>query len=336
MGEFHETVLEVQDLYVTFRSEDGDVRAVRGISYELALGETLAVVGESGSGKSVTHMALMDLLPRTAMISADRLRLVGRNLLDMSPKEKRRMRGGDMAMIFQDPMTSLNPFSTLGTQIAEMLKLHRGLRGRELTEATIQALADVGIPDAGARIEQYPHEFSGGMRQRAMIAMMLAGEPEVLIADEPTTALDVTVQAQIMELLAELQQRRGMSIVLITHDLGLVAGSSHRVAVMYAGRIVEMAGTEELFEDPRHPYTRGLLASVPRLDQEGGELYQIPGTPPDLAHLPEGCPFRERCEFAVEECASIEPDLTERRPGHSVACHVELASFPETVVAEGP
>ena len=327
MGEANEIVLDVQNLRVTFRSEDGDVRAVRGLSYELGLGETLAVVGESGSGKSVTHLAMMDLLPATAVINADRLRLVGRNLLEMSPREKRRMRGSDMAMIFQDPMTSLNPFSTLGTQIAEMLRLHRGLRGKALREAAIQALDEVGIPNAEARIEQYPHEFSGGMRQRAMIAMMLAGEPEVLIADEPTTALDVTVQAQIMELLGSLQRERGMSIILITHDLGLVAGSSHRVAVMYAGRIVEQGTTEEIFADPRHPYTRGLLASVPRLDQEGGELYQIPGTPPDLAHLEPGCPFRERCEFAIEECASREPDLVDARPGHSVACHVELETF---------
>jgi oligopeptide transport system ATP-binding protein len=331
MSEPGETVLAVQNLSVTFRSEDGDVHAVRGLSYELARGETLAVVGESGSGKSVTHMALMDLLPGTALIHADRLRLVGRNLLEMSAKDKRGMRGADMAMIFQDPMSSLNPFSTLGTQIAEMLALHRGLRGKALYAAAIQALAEVGIPNAQARIEQYPHEFSGGMRQRAMIAMMLAGEPEVLIADEPTTALDVTVQAQIMELLAALQRERGMSIVLITHDLGLVAGSSHRVAVMYAGRIVEMGTTEEIFADPRHPYTRGLLASVPRLDQEGGELYQIPGTPPDLAHLQPGCPFRERCEFVVEDCSASEPDLVECRKGHGVACHVKLDRFASTV-----
>ncbi|MEZ5987967.1 MAG: ABC transporter ATP-binding protein [Planctomycetota bacterium] len=330
MSELHEHALEVDGLKVRFHTDDGVVEAVRGVSYTLARGETLAVVGESGSGKSVLHMAMMDLLPPSAEVRARGLRIAGRNVLGMSGEDRRRLRGKEIAMIFQDPMTSLNPFTTLGTQIAEMLRLHRGLRGRRLREAVVGALDEVQIPNAAYRVEQYPHEFSGGMRQRAMIAMMLAGQPEVLVADEPTTALDVTVQAWIMELLASLQQQRGMSIVLITHDLGLVAGSAHRVAVMYAGRIVEEATTDALFADPRHPYTRGLLASVPRLDHDGGELYQIPGRPPDLGNLDRGCPFRPRCPYAVDRCAAEDPDLTERAAGHRAACWVELEPWKPT------
>ncbi|HHI81337.1 MAG TPA: ABC transporter ATP-binding protein [Planctomycetes bacterium] len=321
------TFLEVSDLRVRFPTEDGMVEAVRGVSYELGIGETLGVVGESGSGKSVTHLALMGLLPDTAQIRADQLAFEGRDLLEMEEGQRRALRGKEIAMIFQDPMTSLNPFSTLGTQIGEMLRMHQGLRGKALVEGAIQALAEVGIPKPEARIEQYPHEFSGGMRQRAMIAMMLAGHPKLLIADEPTTALDVTVQAQILELLQGLQEARGMSIILITHDLGVVAGQAHRIAVMYAGRIVEQAGTRTLFARPSHPYTRGLLASIPRLDRDEEQLIPIPGTPPDLLHLDGGCPFRPRCNFAVSACAEREPDLREVGEGHAIACHVDLPEF---------
>ena len=327
-------ILELRDLNVRFATEDGVVHAVRGIDYDLERGETIGVVGESGSGKSVSHLAVMDLLPETAEISADVLRFDGRDLNALDAGDRRALRGRELAMVFQDPMTSLNPFLTLGTQIAEMFKLHRGLRGKELERAAIDALAEVGIPKPELRVEQYPHEFSGGMRQRAMIAMMLAARPTLLIADEPTTALDVTVQAQILELLAELQKAHGMSIVLITHDLGVVAGFVERVLVMYAGRIVEEATTEELYANPLHPYTRGLLASVPRLDREITALEQIPGSPPDLAELDQGCPFRDRCTAAIDRCAREEPPLEARGAGtgqnvgqRRVACWVELPAW---------
>ncbi len=319
--------LEVSDLRVSFPTEDGLVEAVRGVSYELGVGETLGVVGESGSGKSVTHLAMMGLLPETARVAAGRLAFEGEELLEMDEARRRAMRGKEIAMIFQDPMTSLNPFSTLGTQIAEMLRMHQGLRGKALVDGAVRALAEVGIPKPEIRIEQYPHEFSGGMRQRAMIAMMLAGHPKLLIADEPTTALDVTVQAQILELLRGLQEARGMSIILITHDLGVVAGQAHRVAVMYAGRIVEEAETRTLFARPSHPYTRGLLSSIPRLDRDEEQLVPIPGTPPDLLHLSGGCPFRPRCSFAEPACGESEPALREIGPGHRIACHVDLPAL---------
>ncbi|MCA8972479.1 MAG: ABC transporter ATP-binding protein, partial [Planctomycetes bacterium] len=275
MTTHRDRVLDVRGLHVSFRTQDSAVHAVRGVDLHVERGETLGIVGESGSGKSVTQMAIMGLLPDTAEVRADAIHLDGSDLIAHDAEALRKLRGSHMSMIFQDPMTSLNPFLTLGTQIAEMLRLHRGLRGRELRDAVVQALAEVQIPKPALRAEQYPHEFSGGMRQRAMIAMMLAGRPKLLIADEPTTALDVTVQAQILELLAELQRERGTSIVLITHDLGVVAGSAQRVAVMYAGRVVEEATTEALFARPSHPYTRGLLASIPRLDQDEGALQPI-------------------------------------------------------------
>lgn len=328
MSQLRENLLEVDGLHVDFHTDDGLVHAVRGVSYQLARGETLGIVGESGSGKSVTHLALLDLLPPSARIRARELRMAGRNLLKLSPKERRKMRGRDIAMIFQDPMTCLNPFLTLGTQIAEMFKLHQGLRAAKLKEATIKALHDVGISKAEDRIEQYPHEFSGGMRQRAMIAMMLAARPDVLIADEPTTALDVTIQAQIMALLRKLQKDRGMSIVLITHDLGLIAGFAQRVLVMYAGRIVEEGPTEAIFKDPRHPYTIGLMDSVPRLDQDIDRLKQIPGQPPDLSRLGQGCPFQERCSFVEKRCGLEDPELKACGSEHRVACYVDIATAP--------
>lgn len=333
-----ETLLEVENLHVRFAGQDGVVHAVRGIDFSVAKGETLGVVGESGSGKSVTQMALMDLLPDSARITADTMRFDTHDLARLAPEARRALRGKHLSMVFQDPMTSLNPFLTLGTQIAEMHRLHRGLRGRTLRDATVASLAEVGIPKPALRVEQYPHEFSGGMRQRAMIAMMLAAQPELLIADEPTTALDVTVQAQILELLAKLQRERGMSIILITHDLGVVAGFAHRLLVMYAGRVVEEAATDALFARPSHPYTRGLLGSIPRLDQEGKSLTAIPGSPPDLGDLPVGCPFRDRCTFVVERCAQEEPPLLDRSEGsvagHRAACWREVRELdaPELAV----
>jgi peptide/nickel transport system ATP-binding protein len=329
-----DVVLELDQLEVAFRTEDGTVRAVRGLSYGLRRGETLGVVGESGSGKSVSHMALLGLLPPNARIDAQRLHLQDQDLQELDERLFRKIRGRKIAMIFQDPMTALNPFLTLGTQIGEMLRLHRGLRGRKKRQGAVQALAEVGIPDPELRVEQYPHEFSGGMRQRAMIAMMLAGDPDVLIADEPTTALDVTVQAQILDLLHELQEQRGMSIVLITHDLGVVAAYAHRVLVMYAGRIVEITDCKELFAHPQHPYTRGLLGSIPRLDQEGAVLQPIGGQPPDLSDLPPGCPFEPRCRYAEDRCKQEDPLLREigdvagvRATTHGVACHFDLEPF---------
>ncbi len=319
MTESMDKVLRLSNLCVSFDTEDGRVDAVRGVSYELKRGETIGVVGESGSGKSVTHMALLGLLPDSADIRADDLAVVDQDVLGMDERVMRKVRGKKIAMIFQDPMTALNPFLTLGTQIAEMHRLHGGLRGRALVNATVQSLREVGIPKPELRVEQYPHEFSGGMRQRAMIAMMLAANPEVLIADEPTTALDVTVQAQILELLAELQKSRGMSIVLITHDLGVVAGHAKRVFVMYAGRIVESGPTRELFQNPRHPYTRGLLDSLPRLDDEDRGLVPIPGQPPDLSALGEACPFAERCAHVEERCRQEEPELRDLGRPHAVA-----------------
>jgi len=321
------SLLQVHRLRVDFATADGIVHAVRGMSYGVAHGEALGIVGESGSGKSVSQLALMGLLPDTATVLAKNMVFADRELMHMQEAGRRKLRGKHLAMIFQDPMTSLNPFLTLGTQIAEMFRLHQGLRGAELERATVHALAQVGIPKPELRVEQYPHEFSGGMRQRAMIAMMLAGKPDLLIADEPTTALDVTVQAQILTLLKKLQRERGMGIIFITHDLGVIAGFAQRVLVMYAGRIVEQATTEVLFRQPEHPYTRGLLGSVPRLDTEVEALDQIPGQPPDLSRLTGGCPFAERCAYAEGRCEAHEPELRMKGEGHGVACHVDLPPY---------
>ncbi|MFQ5426099.1 MAG: ABC transporter ATP-binding protein [Gaiellales bacterium] len=328
-------ILDIHRLIVDFHTDDGVVHAVRGVTYALGRGESIGIVGESGSGKSVTHLALMGLLPDSAKIRTDATRFGGRNLFELPPKDLRKLRGREIAMIFQDPMTALNPYLTLGTQIAEMFRLHHGLRGGALDEATIRALAQVGIPKPELRVEQYPHEFSGGMRQRAMIAMMLAAKPSVLIADEPTTALDVTVQAQILRLLKRLQKEQRMSIVLITHDLAVVAGFTDRVLVMYAGRIVERARTADLFSNPLHPYTKGLLASIPRLDRDDADLEQIHGQPPDLSNIPHGCPFLERCSYAEPRCETSDPELMHRMEEHHVACHVVVSNLQGTAPREG-
>jgi peptide/nickel transport system ATP-binding protein len=322
-------LLSVQDLQTHFHTRDGVVRAVDGVSFDVAPGETLAIVGESGCGKSVTSMSILRLLPMPpARMAGGRIEFEGRNLLDLPEPEMRKIRGNAIAMIFQEPMTSLNPVLTIGRQIAEALVLHRGMSQADATQRAIAMLRKVHIPEAERRVKQYPHELSGGMRQRVMIAMALACGPRLLIADEPTTALDVTIQAQILELMRELRDSReeggGASIVLITHDLGVVAEMAHRVVVMYAGRKVEEAPVEELFARPRHPYTRGLLGSMPHLgdsvDETGKRLVEIPGMVPSLKEPMPGCLFAPRCPNASERCRNEAPPLESHGPGHVAAC----------------
>ncbi|HKN49819.1 MAG TPA: ABC transporter ATP-binding protein, partial [Actinomycetota bacterium] len=303
-------VLEVKDLHVTFASPDGAVQAVRGLDLMVSEGESLGIVGESGSGKSVSMLAVMGLLPRNATVTGS-VRFRGEELLGRPDPELRRLRGGKLAMIFQDPMTSLNPVLSVGFQIAEAIEAHHPGTDRKAAMARAAELLDlVGIPNAAARARQYPHEFSGGMRQRAMIAMAIANDPDVLVADEPTTALDVTIQAQILGVLERAQEATGAAILLITHDLGVVAGVADRIVVMYAGRAVETGGIYNVFGHPRHPYTLGLLASLPRLDDRGRErLVPIPGSPPSMVHPPPACAFHPRCPFAREMCREETPLL---------------------------
>ncbi|MFD0261534.1 ABC transporter ATP-binding protein [Kitasatospora indigofera] len=318
-------LLEVDDLHVEFRTSRGTVHAVNGLGYTLHAGRTLALLGESGSGKSVAAQAVMGLLPTPpARITRGTVRLRGQDLLRLSDAEHRKVRGTRIAMVFQDALSALNPVLTVGDQLGEMFRVHRGLRRREARAKAVELMDRVRIPGAARRLDDYPHQFSGGMRQRVMIAMALALDPEVVIADEPTTALDVTVQAQIMRLLAELQQETGMGLLLITHDLGVVASVADRITVMYAGRVVEESDAPRLYKAPAHPYTRGLLDSVPRLDRHGERLVPIPGSPPDLARLPAGCAFHPRCGSARPRCAAERPALltvgapdAERRS----ACH---------------
>jgi len=318
-------LLRVDDLQTHFHTRDGVVRAVDGVSFDVMPGETLAVVGESGCGKSVTAMSILRLLPMPpARIAGGRIEFEGRDLLELSEPEMRKVRGNAISMIFQEPMTSLNPVLTIGRQIAEALVLHRGMSEREATARATEMLRKVHIPEAERRITQYPHELSGGMRQRVMIAMALACGPRLLIADEPTTALDVTIQAQILELMRELREDTGASIILITHDLGVVAEIAHRVVVMYAGRKVEEASIEELFAAPRHPYTRGLLGSMPHLgdsvSETGKRLVEIPGMVPSLKEPPPGCLFAPRCPNALDHCTLEAPPLERHGPGHWAAC----------------
>jgi oligopeptide/dipeptide ABC transporter ATP-binding protein len=318
-----EVLLSVKDLKVQFRSDDTLVRAVDGVSYDVRAGETLAVVGESGSGKSVTAMSILRLIEsQGGTIAGGSIKFRGQELLGLSEAAMRRVRGNEIAMIFQEPMTSLNPVYTIGNQIGETLRLHRGMSEREARHEVIRLLELVNMPDPEQRIDGYPHQLSGGMRQRVMIAMALSCQPKLLIADEPTTALDVTVQAQILELMQELQGRLGMAILLITHDLGVVATNADQVAVMYAGRIVESANVVDLFEAPKHPYTAGLLASLPQLDRRT-ELIPIAGNVPDASRLPTGCPFHPRCAFRMDLCDSVEPSLTKLAldPSRASACH---------------
>ncbi len=314
-------ILDVENLHVEFRTDDGLVRAVDGVSFGVQPGETLGIVGESGSGKSVTNLAIMGLLPQPpAFITAGTALFNGQDLLKLDQRALGKIRGDRVAMIFQDPMTSLNPFLTVAQQLTEVTQLHRGDSYEVALAHAIEMLQRVGIPSAAARIHDYPHQFSGGMRQRVMIAMALSCKPAVLIADEPTTALDVTIQAQILELMKELQQAEGTAIILITHDLGVVAKVCDRVNVMYAGRFVEEAPVDELFANPRHPYTRGLLASIPRLDQRTARLTPITGQPPNLMTLPPGCAFAPRCPNVLEQCRLSVPPLATDEQGKRFAC----------------
>ncbi|MCA1668402.1 MAG: ABC transporter ATP-binding protein [Thermomicrobia bacterium] len=315
-------LLDVSNLKTQFFTQDGVVKAVDGVSFHVNPGETLGIVGESGCGKSITALSLMRLIPTPpGKIVDGSIIFQGDNILEMSDEEVRRIRGNRIAMIFQDPMTSLNPVLTVNRQISEAVMLHLGMSKAEARERSVELLKMVGIPNAEERVGQYPHQFSGGMRQRVMIAMALSCNPDLIIADEPTTALDVTIQAQILELLAKIQRDRGTGLIMITHDLGVVAGMTDRVNVMYAGHIVETASTDELFANPRHPYTLGLLNSIPRLDnQEKGRLKPIRGLPPDLIDLPNMCPFAPRCDYAEEQCFQQNPLLREVVPGHEIAC----------------
>jgi len=316
-----EPLLSVEDLRVEFWTRRGTVYAVNGVSFEIARGETLGIVGESGCGKSVTALALLGILPRSARVPGGRARFEGRDLLGMPDKELRRVRGREIAMIFQDPMTSLNPVLTIGRQIREALETHLGMKRDAAKARAVELLDQVGIPSARSRVSDYPHQFSGGMRQRAMIAMALACEPKLLIADEPTTALDVTIQAQILSLLRALVVEGDTALILITHDLGVVAGMCERVNVMYAGMIMETGSAEQVFDSPRHPYTLGLLQSVPRLDTpRGRRLHPIEGAPRDMLRPPAACPFAPRCAYEVALSRQEVPPLVELAPGHRVAC----------------
>ncbi len=318
-------LLDVRDLQVEFKTDAGIVRAVGGLSFSVEAGETLGIVGESGSGKSVTSLAIMGLVPRPpGRIVGGQVLFDGNDLAKYSQRQMAKIRGNRIAMIFQDPMTSLNPFLTIAQQLTEVTRLHLGYAPRRALDHAVEMLERVGIPAAAQRVHDYPHEFSGGMRQRVMIAMALSCKPRLIVADEPTTALDVTIQAQIMELMAELQRSEGTTIILITHDLGVVAGACRRVLVMYAGRVVEEARVDDLFARPKHPYTLGLLQSIPRADDGREPLTPIPGQPPDLIDLPNGCHFRPRCGNAIERCAVEYPPLYPGVEGQRFACFNEV------------
>ena len=319
-------LLSVENLQTHFGTPDGVVRAVEGLSFTVNAGETVAIVGESGCGKSVTSMSILRLIPTPPGKMAGKIMFEGRNLLDLTEQDMQGIRGKDISMIFQEPMTSLNPVLTIGRQIGESLRLHEGLSAKEAEARAVDILTLVGIPAPARRVREYPHQLSGGMRQRVMIAIALACNPKLLIADEPTTALDVTIQAQILDLMRDLKTRLGSAIVLITHDLGVVAEMAQRVVVMYAGRKVEEGSVEAIFGNPLHPYTRGLLGAVPKLgaslEAEGrSKLTEIPGQVPSLRRRIEGCAFAGRCVMATESCRSIAPAVEEKRPGHFAACH---------------
>jgi oligopeptide transport system ATP-binding protein len=317
-----EKLLEVKNLKTIFKTDEGIVKAVNGVSFSLNKGESIGIVGESGCGKSVTNLSIMRLIPEPpGKIIDGEVIYKGTDILKLKKKDLYNIRGKEISMIFQDPMTSLNPFLSIETQLTETIMLHEKVNKKIAREKAISMLSMVGIPNANKRIDSYPHEFSGGMRQRVMIAMALSTNPSLLIADEPTTALDVTIQAQILELINELQKKINMSLILITHDLGVVARMTERIIVMYAGYIVEENKTEELFESPKHPYTFGLLKSIPKLDEEEKEeLYSIKGTPPNLVNLPDACPFYPRCERVQDICKNKMPELKEIKVGHRIAC----------------
>ncbi len=322
-----QAVLQIENLQTHFFTAVGTVRAVDGVSYELKSGETLGVVGESGCGKSVSALSILRLVANPpGRIVGGKIRFEGRNLLELSESEMERIRGNEISMIFQEPMTSLNPLYTIGRQVSEAIALHQGLSRREALNRAVEMLRQVSIPEPERRVHAYPHQLSGGMRQRVMIAMALSCNPKVLIADEPTTALDVTIQAQILDLMRGLQQTFGTAIVLITHDMGVVAENADRVVVMYAGRKVEEASSKDLFDTPGHPYTKGLLGSIPHLDTAArsdtrrARLNEIKGLVPSLFNLPPGCSFAPRCSFATDHCRQVAPALEQHRPGHWIAC----------------
>ncbi|HMS40460.1 MAG TPA: ABC transporter ATP-binding protein [Pyrinomonadaceae bacterium] len=336
MSETNGTILKVHDLKTYFQTEDGVVKAVDGISFELKKGETIGIVGESGSGKSVTNLSVMRLIPEPpGKIVGGEIVFDGIDVRKLAIDDVRKIRGKRIAMIFQDPMTSLNPFLKISTQLMEVTQLHLGHDKRQAREHALKMLKMVGISDAENRLDGYPHELSGGMRQRVMIAMALSCDPELLIADEPTTALDVTIQAQILELIKDLKTRMGTSVILITHDLGVVAGMTEKIIVMYAGKVFEQAPTRELFKTPANPYTKGLLKSVPDpAHEDGTELYQIPGLPPDVAHLPPGCPFAERCERAEDICRADFPPFVQINENHHSLCHFAKEVYAESLAGK--
>jgi peptide/nickel transport system ATP-binding protein len=315
-----ETVIAIDKLETSFTTKAGRFKAVDGVSYTIARGETVGIVGESGCGKSVTSMSIMRLLGGTGRVSGGSIHFKGRNVLDMNVAEVEAMRGKGIAMIFQEPMTALNPVYTIGFQIDEQIMRHEGMTKSQARDRSIEMLELVGIPSPGDRYKNYPHQLSGGMRQRAMIAMALSCNPEFLIADEPTTALDVTIQAQILELIADLQHKRQMAVQFITHDLGVISEVADRVVVMYSGTVCETASTAELFSKPRHPYTKGLLESVPGVGLKRSRLHTIPGSVPSPLKLPKGCPFQNRCPRVMDICREQRPSLEAIAPGHSVAC----------------
>jgi oligopeptide transport system ATP-binding protein len=326
-----DTVLQVKNLEISFRTYAGEVQAVRGVTFDLRRGETLAIVGESGSGKSVTAKSIMRLLPEAnSLVKGGEILFDGRDLLSLSDKQMQDVRGPKIAMVFQDPMTSLDPTMRVGRQITESLKKHLGMSGNRARERAVELLEMVGIPNAEDRVKQYPHQFSGGMRQRVVIAIALACDPQILIADEPTTALDVTIQAQILELLRDLQERIGTSVILITHDLGVVASTARRVVVMYGGKIVETGTVREIFYNPQMPYTWGLLSSIPLPTADRNQdLIPIPGSPPDMLEPPKGCPFTPRCPYAMQICAEEMPEYTTFSAEHRAACWLQHPMAPD-------
>ncbi|ABV33214.1 MULTISPECIES: ABC transporter ATP-binding protein [Pseudothermotoga] len=316
----NEPILTVKNLKTYFYTEDGVVKAVDGVDFEVYQGETLGIVGESGCGKSVTSLSVLRILDEKGKIVDGSIIFNGIDLTKIPEEQMRKIRGKDIAMIFQEPMVALNPVFTVGEQIVEAIVLHQKVDETTAKKMAVDLLRKVGIPEPEKRVDEYPHELSGGMRQRAMIAMALSCRPKILIADEPTTALDVTIQAQIMDLMKQLQKEYGMAIVLITHDMGVIAENANRVAVMYAGKVVEYAEVKTLFGDPKHPYTWGLLHAIPRLDIEQTRLYNIPGVVPNPLKFPSGCKFNPRCEFKEEKCTKEEPELVEVAKGHLVRC----------------
>ncbi|WP_100374349.1 ABC transporter ATP-binding protein [Bacillus sp. FJAT-45037] len=335
----NESIIQVNDLRTSFFTDQGEVRAVDGVTFDVPKGKTIGIVGESGSGKSITALSILRLIQNPGKNVGGEILFKGQDLLTKTEGQMRKIRGNEISMIFQEPMTSLNPVYTVGEQIGESYRIHQGLGKKAAVERSVEMLKLVGIPSPEQRVHQYPHELSGGMRQRVMIAMALACNPELLIADEPTTALDVTIQAQILELMKELQDRLGMSIIMITHDLGVVAETCDYVAVMYCGKVVEYASIKELFKNPRHPYTVGLLNSLPRhdVDVEGEELSVIQGSVPSPADMPEGCRFAPRCPFASEICRKRLPDLEEDENGNQIRCWIysdEWDGDPEVNVYE--